>query len=53
MLLDEENIFEMDKHLLRKRIGIVFALPLPLPLSIYDNVAYGPRMHGVEESRRE
>jgi len=46
--LDGKDIFiEIDKHLLRKRIGIVFALPLPLPLSIYDNVAYGPRLHGI------
>lgn len=48
VLLDKVNIKEIDKHLLRKRIGIVFALPLPLPLSIYDNVAYGPRMHGLK-----
>jgi len=46
--LDGKDIFiEIDKHLLRKRIGIVFALPLPLPLSIFDNVAYGPRLHGI------
>jgi len=49
VLLDGENIFfAIDKHLLRKRVGIVFALPLPLPLSIYDNVAYGPRLHGLK-----
>jgi phosphate transport system ATP-binding protein len=48
VLLDGKNIFsELDKHLLRKRVGIVFALPLPLPLSIYDNIAYGPRLHGI------
>ena len=48
-LLDGKDIFkEVDKHLLRKRVGIVFALPLPLPLSIFDNVAYGPRLHGVK-----
>jgi phosphate transport system ATP-binding protein len=47
VFLDQDNIFTaLDKHLLRKRVGIVFALPLPLPLSIYDNVAYGPRLHG-------
>ncbi|MDD4179810.1 MAG: phosphate ABC transporter ATP-binding protein PstB [Candidatus Margulisbacteria bacterium] len=50
VLLDGENIFtKIDKHLLRKRVGIVFALPLPLPLSIYDNVAYGPRLHGAKK----
>jgi phosphate transport system ATP-binding protein len=48
--LDGEDIFKaIDKHLLRKRIGIVFALPLPLPLSIFDNVAYGPRLHGIKK----
>jgi len=47
--LDGKNIFqEIDKHELRKRIGIVFALPLPLPLSIFENIAYGPRLHGVK-----
>lgn len=50
VLLDGKNIFkEIDKHLLRKKVGIVFALPLPLPLSIFDNVAYGPRLHGVKK----
>ena len=49
-LLDGQDIFtQIDKHLLRKRVGIVFALPLPLPLSIYDNVAYGPRLHGIKK----
>lgn len=48
VLLDGKNIFrEIDLQLLRKRVGVVFALPLPLPLSIFDNVAYGPRLHGV------
>jgi phosphate transport system ATP-binding protein len=46
--LDGKDIFrEIDKHLLRKKVGIVFALPLPLPLSIFDNIAYGPRLHGL------
>lgn len=49
VLLDGVDIFQgIDKHVLRKRVGIVFALPLPLPLSIFDNIAYGPRMHGVK-----
>jgi phosphate transport system ATP-binding protein len=53
VLLDGKNIFkEIDKHLLRKRVGIVFALPLPLPLSIFDNIAYGPRLHGVKNKTR-
>jgi phosphate transport system ATP-binding protein len=49
VLLEGVDIFKgIDKHVLRKRVGIVFALPLPLPLSIFDNVAYGPRMHGMK-----
>ncbi len=51
--LDGKNIFrEIDKHELRKRVGIVFALPLPLPLSIYDNIAYGPRLQGIKDKKR-
>ncbi len=46
--LEKEDIRKIDAELLRKKIGMVFALPLPLPLSIFDNVAYGPRMHGVK-----
>lgn len=53
ILLDDKNIFTgIDKHLLRKRVGIVFALPLPLPLTIYENVAYGPRMHGMKRKTK-
>lgn len=49
VLLDGENIFTViDKHLLRRRVGIVFALPLPLPMSIFDNIAYGPRLNGIK-----
>ncbi|MFA4905099.1 MAG: phosphate ABC transporter ATP-binding protein PstB [Candidatus Margulisiibacteriota bacterium] len=51
--LDGVDIFkEIDKHQLRKRVGIVFALPLPLPLSIFDNIAYGPRMHGIKSRKK-
>jgi len=50
ILLDGEDIFaKVDPQLLRKRVGIVFALPLPLPMTIFDNISYGPRMHGVKE----
>ena len=53
VLLDGKDIFkEIDKHLLRKKVGIVFALPLPLPLSIFDNVAYGPRLHGIKDKKK-
>lgn len=47
VLLDDEDIYKMDAALLRKRVGMIFALPAPLPLSIFDNIAYGPRLHGV------
>src|SRR3989339_1367929 len=43
---EEEDIKNIEVELLRKRVGMVFALPLALPLSIFDNVAYGVRMHG-------
>ena len=47
-LLDGEDIYgDMDVNQLRKRVGMVFQKPNPFPMSIYDNVAYGPRTHGV------
>ena len=39
---------EMDVNILRKRVGMVFQKPNPFPMSIYDNIAYGPRIHGVK-----
>ena len=47
--LDGEDIFsrKMDVNLLRKRVGMVFQKPNPFPMSIYDNVAFGPRTHGI------
>jgi phosphate transport system ATP-binding protein len=50
--LEQENIRNIDAELLRKKIGMVFALPLPLPLSIFDNVAYGVRMHGIRNKKK-
>lgn len=49
ILLDNENIYssKVDTTLLRKKIGMVFQQPNPFPMSIYDNVAYGPRIHGI------
>ena len=48
ILLDGEDIFrKSDVNLLRKRVGMVFQKPNPFPMSIYDNIAYGPRTHGV------
>jgi len=49
MLLDGEDIYgSMDVNLLRKRVGMVFQKPNPFPMSIYDNIAFGPRTHGVK-----
>ena len=48
ILLDGEDIYGgMDVNLLRKRVGMVFQKPNPFPMSIYDNIAYGPRTHGI------
>ena len=48
VLLDEADIYgNMDVNLLRKRVGMVFQKPNPFPMSVYDNIAYGPRTHGV------
>ncbi len=51
ILLDGEDIFqkEMDVVELRKRVGMVFQQPNPFPKTIYDNVAYGPRIHGIRD----
>lgn len=50
ILLDGEDIYDakVDTTLLRKKIGMVFQQPNPFPMSIYDNVAYGPRIHGIK-----
>jgi phosphate transport system ATP-binding protein len=48
ILIDNQDIDTVDVESLRKRVSIVFALPFPLPLSIFDNIAYGPRMHGIK-----
>ncbi len=49
VLLDGENIYEgMDLNLLRKRVGMVFQKPNPFPMSVYDNIAFGPRTHGIK-----
>ena len=48
LLLDNESILgNIDVNKLRKRVGMVFQKPNPFPMSIYDNIAYGPRTHGV------
>ena len=48
--LDGEDIYDpkVDTPLLRKKMGMVFQQPNPFPMSIYDNIAYGPRIHGIK-----
>ena len=51
--LDGEDIYgDMDVNVLRKRVGMVFQKPNPFPMSIYDNIAYGPRTHGVKNKAK-
>ena len=51
--LDGEDIYgDMDVNFLRKRVGMVFQKPNPFPMSIYDNIAYGPRTHGVRSKAK-
>ena len=51
--LDGEDIYgDMDVNLLRKRVGMVFQKPNPFPMSIYDNIAYGPRTHGIRSKSK-
>ena len=53
VLLDGENIYsDMDINNLRKRVGMVFQKPNPFPMSVYDNIAYGPRTHGIRSKSR-
>lgn len=54
ILMDGEDIYDphIDTTLLRKRIGMVFQQPNPFPMSIYDNIAYGPRIHGIKDKKK-
>lgn len=54
ILLDGKDIYteNFDVNLLRKRVGMVFQKPNPFPMSIYDNIAYGPRTHGIKNRSR-
>lgn len=53
ILLDNEDIYgNMDVNILRKRVGMVFQKPNPFPMSIYDNIAYGPRTHGIRSKAK-
>ncbi len=47
ILFDNQNVAEISDSILRKKIGIIFAMPQVLPVSIYDNIAYGPKVHGI------
>lgn len=51
--VDGENIYnnKVDTTLLRKKVGMVFQQPNPFPMSIYNNVAYGPRLHGIKDKK--
>ena len=51
IILDNENIFSknVDVNILRKRVGMVFQKPNPFPMSIYDNIAYGPKTHNIKK----
>ncbi|MEC8275688.1 MAG: ATP-binding cassette domain-containing protein, partial [Pseudomonadota bacterium] len=55
ILLEGEDIYgeDIDANLLRQRVGMVFQKPNPFPKSIYDNVAYGPRLHGMARTTEE
>ena len=53
VLLDGESIYgDMDVNMLRKRVGMVFQKPNPFPMSIYDNIAFGPRTHGIRSKAK-
>lgn len=54
VILDGQNILkpEIDVVHLRKRVGMVFQRPNPFPMSVYDNIAYGPRIHGIKDKKR-
>ncbi|MBQ9111797.1 MAG: phosphate ABC transporter ATP-binding protein [Oscillospiraceae bacterium] len=53
ILLDGEDIYgDMDINRLRRRVGMVFQKPNPFPMSVYDNIAYGPRTHGIRSKSR-
>lgn len=53
VLLDGTNIYgNIDINLLRKRVGMVFQKPNPFPMSVYDNIAYGPRTHGIKSKAK-
>ncbi|ABY94487.1 MULTISPECIES: phosphate ABC transporter ATP-binding protein PstB [Thermoanaerobacter] len=53
VLLDGQDVYkEVDVIELRKRVGMVFQKPNPFPMTVYDNVAYGPRIHGIKDKKK-
>jgi phosphate transport system ATP-binding protein len=50
--LNNENIYDINVNVLRKQVDMVFLKPNPFPMSIYDNIAYGPRTHGITSKSR-
>ena len=54
VIVDGEDIFDKDAEVthIRKKMGLLFQRPYPLPMSIYDNVAYGPRIHGEKDKKK-
>ena len=52
ILIDGKDIYkDYDEIDLRKKVGMVFQKPNPFPMSIYDNIAYGPRIHGIKDKK--
>ena len=54
VFLDNENIYgkKVNKSVLRKKVGMIFQQPNPFPMSIYDNIAYGPKIHGIKKKKK-
>ncbi|MGB7581082.1 MAG: ATP-binding cassette domain-containing protein, partial [Sedimentisphaerales bacterium] len=52
IIFEGKNISQINDSILRKKIGIIFALPQVLPISIFHNVAYGPKVHGVKDKSK-
>ncbi|MEG0133268.1 MAG: phosphate ABC transporter ATP-binding protein PstB [Clostridium sp.] len=53
VIFEDKNVYkDLNEIELRKRVGMVFQKPNPFPMSIYDNIAYGPRIHGIKDKKR-
>ena len=54
ILIDKQDIYDphFDTTMLRKKVGMVFQQPNPFPMSVYDNIAYGPRIHGMKDKKK-